>query len=296
MNKNKEYCVYKHTAPNGKVYIGQTCKIPSSRWSNGNGYKGNPYFWNAIQKYGWDSFKHEILYDGLTKEEADFKEIEMIAYYDSTNREYGYNISIGGSSGTSGFKFSDESRKKMSDSHKGIGRSKDCIENWRKTHEWYTHSEETRQKISDALKGRTVPLELRPNMKQVICIETGIIYISIAEASRQTGIDASSIALVCEHVKNRPTAGGCHWCFLDEYDEDTYVLKIPKTKHIPEGVVCLETKKIYDSIASTKYDSFVPRYVSECCRGLRKIYKGFHWQFYDDYLKEKLGDNYGKSD
>ena len=41
-NVEKTYCVYKHTSPSGKVYIGMTCKDPpEKRWSNGNGYKRN---------------------------------------------------------------------------------------------------------------------------------------------------------------------------------------------------------------------------------------------------------------
>ena len=295
MKKDKRYCVYKHTAPNGKVYIGQTCKVPSSRWSNGNGYKQNAYFWNAIQKYGWDNFQHEIIAENLIKEEADLKEIEMIAFYNSTNRECGYNISVGGASGTHGLKFSEESRQKIRESHIGLKRSKECIDKWRMSRSWYSHSEKTKQKISEALKGRTVPIEKRPNMKKVICVETGIIYVSISEAARQCNIDESSIGMVCNGAKNRPTAGGYHWCFLDEYDAETYVIKKPKTKHFPEKVICLETEKVYDSISSTKHDGFIPRYVSECCRGIRKIYRNFHWMFYDDYLKENSEDNYGKA-
>ena len=32
------YCVYIHTAPNGKMYIGQTSQKPEARWNNGRGY------------------------------------------------------------------------------------------------------------------------------------------------------------------------------------------------------------------------------------------------------------------
>ena len=46
---------------NNKVYIGQTIQSPEERWKNGNGYKGCYYFYNAIQKYGWDNFEHIIL-------------------------------------------------------------------------------------------------------------------------------------------------------------------------------------------------------------------------------------------
>ena len=38
----REYSVYKHTFPNGKVYIGITKQNPLKRWRNGTGYKGQP--------------------------------------------------------------------------------------------------------------------------------------------------------------------------------------------------------------------------------------------------------------
>ena len=56
------YTVYKHTSPNGKVYIGITCKPTKARWKNGKGYKNNDYFYNAILKYGWENFSHEEKY------------------------------------------------------------------------------------------------------------------------------------------------------------------------------------------------------------------------------------------
>ena len=36
---NNRWTVYIHISPNGKYYVGQTCKKPTSRWENGNGYK-----------------------------------------------------------------------------------------------------------------------------------------------------------------------------------------------------------------------------------------------------------------
>lgn len=95
------YCVYKHTSPSNKVYIGISIN-PKRRWgANGTGYKGQDYFWNAICKYGWDNFRHEILYDNLSKTEAEIKERALIKEYNSTNHSYGYNILPGGNIGAS---------------------------------------------------------------------------------------------------------------------------------------------------------------------------------------------------
>lgn len=95
--EERKFTVYMHMSPNNKRYIGITSQRPTKRWgSNGYGYIDNEYFWRAIQKYGWDNFQHEILFKGLTKEEAEEKEIELIAKYDSTNPNKGYNITAGG--------------------------------------------------------------------------------------------------------------------------------------------------------------------------------------------------------
>ena len=74
------YIVYMHTCPNGKKYIGITSQSPERRWQKGKGYAygSNPYFYNAIEKYGWDNIEHTILFRNLTKEEAEQKEIELI--------------------------------------------------------------------------------------------------------------------------------------------------------------------------------------------------------------------------
>ena len=48
-----DYTVYKHTTPNGKVYIGMTGRDPEDRWRNGAGYGQTVPFARAIKKYGW---------------------------------------------------------------------------------------------------------------------------------------------------------------------------------------------------------------------------------------------------
>ena len=111
------YTVYKHTAPNGKVYIGITSVDPKSRWHGGNGYCRNEHFHNAIMKYGWGNIEHEILYTGLPKADAEQKERELIAYFMSNDPKFGYNGTDGGESGWTP---TDEVRKRISESHKGM--------------------------------------------------------------------------------------------------------------------------------------------------------------------------------
>ena len=113
------YIVYMHTCPNGKKYIGITSQAPERRWQKGKGYAygSNPYFYNAIEKYGWENIKHEILFRDLTKEEAEQKEIELIKEYKTSQRKYGYNIDLGGSSCG---KHSEEYKIRMSNMQKEI--------------------------------------------------------------------------------------------------------------------------------------------------------------------------------
>ena len=94
LNISNNYTVYKHTSPSGKIYIGITKFDPKYRWlNNGRGYKTQTVFFNAIIKYGWINFTHEILYTNLSEEEALNKEEELILQYKSYDRRYGYNIS-----------------------------------------------------------------------------------------------------------------------------------------------------------------------------------------------------------
>lgn len=132
------FCVYKHTTPNGKVYIGITSKNPLVRWKNGHGYKNNLHFWNAIIKYGWDNIKHEILFDGLTKEKACEIEIQLINQYRSNEFEFGYNSSTGGELSAAGCKWTEEHKRKTSFTLMG-----------------HAVSEQTKEKIKAARKNQT---------------------------------------------------------------------------------------------------------------------------------------------
>lgn len=93
IDENRKYTVYIHKNKiNGKQYVGLTSRHnPTARWQNGNGYKLQPKFYNAILKYGWDNFEHIIVKTHLTREEASDLEKQLILKYDTKNNKNGYN-------------------------------------------------------------------------------------------------------------------------------------------------------------------------------------------------------------
>lgn len=246
-DRNMSYVVYAHiNKTNGKVYVGQTSQDINQRWRNGKGYINNTLFYRAIEKYGWDGFEHKIIYTELTKREADEKEIEMIAFYNSNNPERGYNLTIGGG-GTSGYHLTEEQKRKISEVQKG----RKLTEEWKlhisdavrgKKHPFYgkklseehikhlsdahlgqvsakgmlgkKHSEETKKRMSEAQTGHIVSQESRKkigeaNSKKVRCVETDVIYHSMPEASKSTGCSVVSICRCCKGQQE--TSKRYHW-------------------------------------------------------------------------------------
>ena len=87
------FCVYEHVFPNNKKYIGVTCD-PQNRWNNGAGYNTQKKIAHAIHRYGWNNIKHNIIIDGLSREQALSLEKYLIAELHTI--DHGYNVSIGG--------------------------------------------------------------------------------------------------------------------------------------------------------------------------------------------------------
>ncbi len=130
---------------NGKMYIGQTVKPLSRRWSNHvvDANRGSDcLIHKAIRKYGPDVFDVEVLCECSSLEELNDKE----AYYTeslNTVMPHGYNMKPGGNcSGMRGKKHSPETKQIMSAKHKG--------------HPNYlmAHTEEAKKRIGAASRAR----------------------------------------------------------------------------------------------------------------------------------------------
>ena len=90
------YTVYRLTDPEGKIYIGCTGKPVEERWKKGGGYSRDTPIRRAIDEFGWENFRHEILCEHLVKAGAEKLEKWFIAFYDSSDPEKGYNRFLGG--------------------------------------------------------------------------------------------------------------------------------------------------------------------------------------------------------
>ena len=136
--------IYKVVSPSGRIYIGQTIKSLTKRktghrndaFDKNRNY--NTKFSRAIRKYG-DKLKWEILYDNIPWRYLNNMEIITIGWYNSYKS--GYNSTLGGE-GNVGFRHTDETKQKMSEANKGKKLSK-----------------EHKKKLSQAGKGRKFPKE-----------------------------------------------------------------------------------------------------------------------------------------
>lgn len=99
--------IYKFTNKiNGKIYVGKTKKSLRQRItahkSAAKTFRGNQLIHKAIRKYGIENFEIVILEDKIASiNELNERERHYIALNRSTEREFGYNFSIGGEGGTS---------------------------------------------------------------------------------------------------------------------------------------------------------------------------------------------------
>ena len=162
--EDKKYTVYQFTFPNNKRYFGITSTPVKYRWMSGEGYH-NMLVGNAIRKYGWDNVVKEVLAVDLSAEDAQAIEAKLISDYNTTDSNYGYNVSPGGGLRPTRV-VSAETRAKISAANKGRKRSEATKQKLRESAlnmspeararcrrgPGYKHSEEVKDKIREASK------------------------------------------------------------------------------------------------------------------------------------------------
>lgn len=181
---------------NGKIYIGQTRMSEPQRWQQHIWYAyNNPdgdcvLLCRAINKYGKENFSREIL-EEATDNFLNEREIYWIKTLNSTDRNVGYNIEIGGNGHC---KITDEEIT-------------NAFEKYGSVVEASRHIDLSYSQISKRLQNlgyittREIPIKQYTVDGKLIAT-----YPTSAEASRQTGICASAMT-----SSDAITAGGYIW-------------------------------------------------------------------------------------
>ena len=141
---------------NGKKYIGQAVdldrRLREHEYYLRLGKDKCVALQRAVSKHGRDNFSVYIL-EECNAELLNNREIDYISMYQTNKKAFGYNLSAGGRSGLIGYKHSEETRQKISKSKMGWKMGDEQKEFMRKLHTGKTVSQETRNKISEAISG-----------------------------------------------------------------------------------------------------------------------------------------------
>ena len=265
------YIVYMHICPNGKKYIGITGQSAERRWQKGKGYAygTNEHFYRAIQKYGWDNIKHEILFSGLTKEEAEEKEKSLISEYNTTDREFGYNRENGGSSfgkHTEEYKIrmssmqkeiwqnSPERREKMSKLRTGTHLSDEAKEKIRQANLGKKYSQEVIEKRRTKMKGQKRP-ETSKKLKMLWESGTFTGMTGKTNSSKQKEAARKSAKIATEYTKKAVLQFDKHGNFIAEYKS---------------------VKEAADAVGNMN------AHISSVCKGKRKSTCGYVFKFKEE--------------
>lgn len=298
--------IYLATFPNGKMYVGQTiCDLEHRKNQHRNeADRGEgSTFHKAINKYGFNNIKWEVIDSGSNQKELDDKEKYYIKKY-RTFTGYrnckGYNRTLGG------------------EGVRGL-----------------IHSKDTRTKISNSLKGKLAGNN-NPSARKVVCINTGEVFDTMKEASAKYGSPYHHICSCC--IGDRLSSGidkdgnKLVWMYYKDYKKLTKKEIADKIKYAEESrigenhhwyntnmsdesrekmsksaieryknnvhpraksVICITTGEVYNSAAEASRKTGACRSsITQCCSGKRHYAgkchitgKKLEWKYFDnEYL------------
>lgn len=254
---------------NGKKYIGKRschCDISKDRYM-GSGYALK----EAINKYGINNFKKEIIFICKTDDEAYKKEAYYIQIKNATNDKMYYNL-CGGGRGVGSGENNPRYGKKLTEEHKKIL----LMSNVNRV-----VPEETRKKMSNYWKGRRIgekntfygkkhteesKMKMKIKASNRILSEDTKIKISEAlkgEKSPMYGVPKTDDIKrkIGESRKGKLVGGENPWS---------------------KKVLCVTTNEVFESMsdASRKYNVDVSN-ITACCKGRRKTAGGLKWAYTD---------------
>lgn len=272
VNDKKKFsfsCIYLwRNLINGKVYVGQTVDF-YARMKQYLHEDTNRRICMAIKKYGFNNFSVEVLEKDVSREKLTQREQYWIDFYDSANRDVGYNI-CPMAENTKGYRHREEDKKRMSEiAKKRFKEHPEQIKRGKDNHMFgKKHSEETRNKISQSIMGNQNVKGKTWKLSEEICRR-----MSERMKGKRNGLGHKCPESVKEHLrrynKNR--------IWTEEMREQSRIA------HLNIGgkkLMCVETGVAYESVAEAgRALSKDPSSISKCCRGQQQVAYGFHWQY-----------------
>lgn len=181
--------IYKIISPTGKIYIGRSVNVKKRLREHVNA-SNSTHIGRSILKHGYDSHMFEVVCYTINDNDL-LNKLEMffIDYYKSTDPKIGLNLSLGG--GRLNFHHKPETIEKMKRNRAGwqnsIGRKL---------------SDETKNKISNSLKGNKIPPSTRQKIEDSLVKSgrskiyfdtlTGVFYYSERDMCKHTDYTSRS--------------------------------------------------------------------------------------------------------
>ena len=266
---------------NGKCYVGQTQKekgFDYRYYCSGEGIERvynyhkslrehnrsyNEHLLRSIEKYGFKAFEVIKYLDyAFSLKELNIKEKVYIQLYDSFKN--GYNETLGGE-GTEGRPHSEETRQKISEANKGDN------------HPMYGkyHTEETKQKMSKIKKGENNPMHGNHHSEEV--------KQKIREGNKGKHLSNEAKQKISEAKKgeNNPMYGNHH-----SEEAKQKISEARKGKYIGENhprakaVYCYELDEI--RLCAKEWAKELCLYgtsITCCCKGRQKSTGGYHFRY-----------------
>lgn len=268
------WTVYEHVnKSNGKKYVGITSQTLKNRFGkNGSGYLQCPKFYNAIKKYGWDGFDHNIIKENITEDEAKKLEIKIIKDLNLQDDKYGYNMSSGGD-GVSGVQCTEETKEKLRQAY-------------------YNMSPESKQKLLTSRIGIKLSQNHKNNIgkgnkgkgTKKVCQYSKEgkfikVWNSLTEIHDELKIGIGEISSCCHGVDKQ--TGGYQWRFYtgDTGDIEPYIVDMSRHK-IGQYDNDWNLIKIWNSFKEIK-ETWKKSTGNICsvCIGDRERAYGFRWKY-----------------
>ena len=272
--------IYKATnIKNGKIYIGLTTKTLEERIKHHkrDSLRMDTYFYRAIKKHGFDSFKWEVI-DNSAKSIQELEDLEKYyikKYNCFNNKKVGYNSLSGGNSL---FEVSDDIRKIRSENAKGTNNPM-----YGKPGTWLgkNFSDTHKENISKSLKGKNKEYLLGGKnhaAKGVVNLTTGEVFETIIEAANKYNITREGLSLALR--KDEKICKGYYWDYVCNVDLNNLELKtVDINKRYNKRVLCVDTGDIYNSV------SHVAKQLNCCRKSIRNAcnknvkFRGMSWEF-----------------